>query len=289
MTQSNFNLIEIAYLLKLKWKTITLFAIASALAATIAVFAVKPKYESAITVLATNSVLSDKARIFNQQIKDLYGNFGNGDDLDRIIGIAEMDITLKKIVTDYKLVTYYEINEENNNAAIEKAVLKLRKDLQFTKTAKDQLIISCLSKNQQLAADIPNAIIAFTNEKIQSITKTNYERIVQQLDTASSSLKLAYTNTANTIQSKTSSSANTVLLNQEANTMLAQLDQYKKTKEEYQLAIKTIPSTIEIIEPATISPLPTWPNKPIIIVIAAIAGAIFASLLFIINNPSKQL
>ncbi len=289
MMQTNFNLIDIVSLLKLKWKTIIYFAIASALAATIAVFTVTPKYESSVTILAANSVLSDKARIFNEQIKDLYGNFGNGDDLDRIIGIAEMDTTLKKIVAEYKLVDYYEIKEVNNSIAIEKAVLKLRRNLQFTKTAKDQLIISCLCKNQQLAANIPNAIIAFTNQKIQSIIKKNYERIVQQLDTASYTLKLAYKTTATAIQSENSFSANNQLLNQEATTILEQLNQYKKTKEEYQLAIKTIPSFIEMIEPATVSPKPTWPNKPIVILVALMAGAIFACVTIILNNPSRAI
>ncbi len=58
-------------LLKRNWRVLLSSTFIAAFAASIFVFLMTPQYESSTTLLAGNSQLTDKARLFNPQIKDL--------------------------------------------------------------------------------------------------------------------------------------------------------------------------------------------------------------------------
>ena len=75
----------------------------------------------------------------------------------------------------------------------------------------------------------------------------------------------------------------------EAATILSQLSQYKKISDEYKLAVETQPDFIQIAATASPADKAVWPNKPLIIVLAAMAGLCFSSLLVLLRNPGKTL
>ncbi|MDD2794154.1 MAG: Wzz/FepE/Etk N-terminal domain-containing protein [Sediminibacterium sp.] len=283
--QSSFNLIEITAIVKSKWRLALSFTAVSAIIAACIVFIATPKYQSAATLLAGNSLLTDKASIFNPQIKDLYGSFGNGDDLDRIQAIAEMDTVLLKVIRDQQLVQYYALKNEPEPVLEKKALKLLRRELRFIKTPKDQLIISCLSKDGQQAARIVNAIVQSTEENLQSITQLENKRIIQQMDTAIANLKVQYS--ALEQQPVATNEAAKRMQETESFSILSQLEQYKRISAEYKIGMQAIPSYIRLLEPGTISPEPAWPNKPLVIAIAALAGMVFSTLLILLNNRSN--
>lgn len=283
--QSSFNLIETTALLKSKWRLILSFTAVSAILAAGIVFIATPKYRSAATILAGNSLLTDKASIFNPQIKDLYGSFGNGDDLDRIQAVAEMDTVLLKVIREQQLVQYYALKNEPEPVLEKQALKLLRKELRFTKTPKDQLIISCLTKDAQQAAQIVNAIIKYAEENLQSLTQSEYKRVLHQLDTAVANLKVQFSEFEQ--QPAATNEAAKRMQETESFSILSQLEQYKRISAEYRIGMNAIPSFIRLLEPGTISPEPAWPNKPLIITIAALAGLVFSSLLTLLNNRSK--
>lgn len=283
--QSSFNLIEITLLLKSKWRFLLSFTVAASIAAACIVFMVAPQYRSSATLLAGNSMLTDKSSIFNPQIKDLYGSFGNGDDLDRIQAVAEMDTVLLKVIRDQQLVQYYELKNEPEPVLEKQALKLLRKELRFTKTPKDQLIISCLSKDSQQAAHIVNAIVQNAEESLQSLTESAYKRVLQQLDTAIANLKVQYSVFEQ--QPAATNEATKRMQETESFSILSQLEQYKRISAEYKIGMHAIPSYIRLLEPGTVSPEPAWPNKPMVVAIAALAGLLFSSLLTLLNNRSK--
>ncbi|MBL7759422.1 MAG: hypothetical protein JNK08_01875 [Sediminibacterium sp.] len=285
--QSSFNLIELLVLLQSKWRQLLSFTAASAIVAACIVFIVTPKYESAATILAGNSLLTDKASIFNPQIKDLYGSFGNGDDLDRIQAVAEMDTTLLKVIRDQQLVQYYALKNEPESVLEKQALKLLRKELRFIKTPKDQLIISCITKDERQAAQIVNAVVQSAEENLQSLTQLQYKRILEQIDTTIANLKLQYS----ALEQQPVATSESAKRMQDAETfsILSQLEQYKKISAEYKIGMHAIPSYIRILEQGSIPSEPAWPNKPLIIAIAALAGLAFSSLLTLLNNPSKEL
>lgn len=284
--QSSFNLIEITAVLKSKWRMLLSFTVASAIAAACIVFIVSQKYRSSATLLAGNSLLTDKASIFNQQIKDLYGSFGNGDDLDRIQAVAEMDITLLKVVKSRQLVQYYGLKNEPEPVLESRAVKLLRKELRFTKTPKDQLIISCLTGDAPQAANIVNAIVQSAEESIRSLTRARYNQVIQQLDTSVANLKAQY----NALENQPASTeADQRMADTERTIILSQLEQYKKISAEYKLALHAIPAYIQLLEPGNIPSEAGWPNKPLVIALAALAGLVFSSLLALLYNRGKAL
>jgi capsular polysaccharide biosynthesis protein len=283
--QSSFNLIEITLLLKSKWRFLLSFTVAASIAAACIVFMVAPQYRSSATLLAGNSLLTDKASIFNPQIKDLYGSFGNGDDLDRIQAVAEMDTVLLKVIRNQQLVQYYELKNEPEPVLEKQALKLLRKELRFTKTPKDQLIISCLSKDSQQAAHIVNAIVQNAEESLQSLTESAYKRVLQQLDTAIANLKVQYSVFEQ--QPAATNEATKRMQETESFSILSQLEQYKRISAEYKIGMHAIPSYIRLLEPGTISSEPAWPNKPLVIAIAALAGLVFSTLLILLNNRSN--
>jgi len=283
--QSSFNLIEITAILKSKWRWLASFTAITAIAAACIVFIATPKYRSAATLLAGNSLLTDKASIFNPQIKDLYGSFGNGDDLDRIQAVAEMDTVLLKVIRSQQLVQYYELKNEPEPVLEKQALKLLRKELRFTKTPKDQLIISCLSKDGQQAAHIVNAIVQSAEENLQSITQLENKRILQQLDTAIANLKVQYS--AFEQQPAAANEAAKRMQETESFSILSQLEQYKRISAEYKIGMQATSSYIRLLEPGTISSEPAWPNKPLVIAIAALAGLVFSTLLILLNNRSN--
>lgn len=283
--QSSFNLIETTALLKSKWRLLISFTAVSAILAACIVFIAAPKYKSSATILAGNSLLTDKASIFNPQIKDLYGSFGNGDDLDRIQAVAEMDTVLLKVIREQQLVQYYELKNEPEPVLEKQALKLLRKELRFTKTPKDQLIISCLTKDAQQAAQIVNAIIKYAEENLQSLTQSEYKRVLHQLDTAVANLKLQYSEFEQ--QPAATNEAAKRMQETESFSILSQLEQYKRISAEYRIGMNAIPSFIRLLEPGTISPEPAWPNKPLVIAVAALAGLVFSILLALLNNRSN--
>ncbi len=278
--QSTFNIIEITNLLKHKWRVLLSFTFIAVFAAAVFVFVMTPQYESSTTLLAGNSQLADKARLFNPQIKDLYSSFGSGDDLERILSIAEMDTTLKQVIAKCNL----RFSDDSLTLTNSKALAQLRKKLQFKKTAKDQLIISCVTYNKDLSATIVNTLVEITESNMQSIINSNYQLVAQKLDSTVSQLKNQYTVLAN---NKLTDESSVRLNMSETETILNQIDQTKKASQEIKLAMATLPNFIKVVEKATPATEVSWPNKPLIILIAAIAGLLFSSILVLINNPTK--
>ena len=278
--QSTFNIMEIIKILKHHKRVLAISSFIAVFAASIFLFFVTPQYESSTTLLAGNSQLTDKARLFNPQIKDLYSSFGSGDDLDRILSIAEMDTTLKQVVTKCRLS--FGVDSFPNWQS--ETLQKLRKKLHFKKTTTNQLIISCATENKYLSAKIVNALVEITEASMQSIINSNYQMVTQKLDSTVSQLKNQYTILANNKPTDLFA----IRLNiAESETILNQIDQTTKTSQEIKLAMITLPNFIKVVEKATPATEDSWPDKPLIILIAAIAGLLFSSILVLINNPTK--
>ncbi len=281
--QSSFNLINIIQLLKKNWRFCLSFTMISSLVAAIIVFLMTPQYKSSTTVLAGNPQLSDKARLFNQQIKDLNTNFGTGDDLDRIYAFAELNSTLEQVILKNNLVGgYYQSTDSTVTSVLE----DLRKDLHFVKTEKDQLIISCQLSNKILAAKIVNDIVAFSEKAIRLIIQENYQLIIIRLDSTSNQLKEAYAEINK--KSVSNNQASIQIKAAELNNIIHQLQQTQQASQEFRIALKTMPDFIQVMEKGVPSNEISWPNKPLIITIATLLGFAFSAIVILSKHQIKQ-
>jgi|688.fasta_scaffold01014_7 uncharacterized protein involved in exopolysaccharide biosynthesis len=280
--QSSFNLIDMMELLKKSWRFCLSVSIVAAMVASIIILFMKPQYKSSVTLLAGNPLLSDKARLFNQQIKDLYTDFGNGDDLDRIQAFAEMNSTLENVINkNLELFVYYKSIDTNAISVIK----SLRKDITYTKTEKDQLIISCELTDKILAAKIVNDIANQVELQAQQMMQNNKLLIIQKLDSTTNALKENYGNLEK--NSSSTDPAKKRLIAAEQATIINQIDQIQKTNQEYKLALATQPNFIQVMEKGVPAFEISWPNKPLIIAVAAILGFVFSALLVVNKNKSE--
>ena len=280
--QSSFNLIDMMELLKKSWRFCLSVSIVAAMVASIIILFMKPQYKSSVTLLAGNPLLSDKARLFNQQIKDLYTDFGNGDDLDRIQAFAEMNSTLENVINkNLELFVYYKSIDTNAISVIK----SLRKDITYTKTEKDQLIISCELTDKILAAKIVNDIAEEAELQAQHLIQKNKQLVIQKLDSTAIALKENYGNLEK--NSSSTDPAKKRLIAAEQATIINQIDQIQKTNQEYKLALATQPNFIQVMEKGVPAFEISWPNKPLIIAVAAILGFVFSALLVVNKNKSE--
>src|SRR5689334_13034427 len=85
------------------WKQMFFVVFLSLLAVGIITFLKPRKYLSTATALPVSAVLSDKAKIFNDNIQYLYSTLGSADELDRIIGTGNLDTLYLSVTRQFNL------------------------------------------------------------------------------------------------------------------------------------------------------------------------------------------
>lgn len=278
---------DTAAVIQHNWRRILLFTVLSAAVATITVFIMPKQYRSTARLVAANPQLADKSRLFNENIQGLYSYFGSGDDLDRIIGIADLDTTYKQLVDEYQLIAHFALDNDSLPQLRRKAVLKLRKDLSFQRTEEGQLKISCWTKERQLSASLINTLIAIVEKKLETIWQSNYQASVTKLNASVAAAEEQYRQLSDSLQTLSSSKA--ILVQKHMETILEQLAQYRKTADAFKLMDETAPKALYVLEEAVPAAKAERPDKPAIIIAAAIAGFVFSILLLLVGNRKRSL
>jgi hypothetical protein len=282
MQDSSFNLVTTVAVLQKQWKTIVLFVITTAVVTAVTVFLVPQYFRSTAIIVSANPLLADKARLFNSNIKDLYSYFGNGDDLDRIDGIAEMDTTYKKLVDDFSLINYYELKGDSLPIRRRKAVLLLRKDISIQKTEQGQLKIIAWTKDKQLSASLVNQMVAILQQREADIWEKNYNNSLAVLTGSIEKIEKEYQLLSDSLS--TNNQARHELVVAKMQTLLEQVKQYRKTADEFALAIETHPVALYVMESAVPAAKAERPYKPAIILASLLISFIFSCLLVLVNN-----
>lgn len=278
---------DTAAVIQHNWRRILLFTVLSAAVATITVFIMPKQYRSTARLVAANPQLADKSRLFNENIQGLYSYFGSGDDLDRIMGIADLDTTYKQLVDEYQLIAHFALDNDSLPQLRRKAVLKLRKDLSFQRTEEGQLKISCWTKDRQLSASLINTLVAIVEKKLESIWQYNYQASVTKLNASVAAAEEQYRQLSDSLQ--TLSAPKAILVQKHMETILEQLAQYRKTADAFKLMDETAPKALYVLEEAVPAAKAERPDKPAIIIAAAIAGFIFSILLLLVGNHKRSL
>ncbi|MFN3667024.1 MAG: Wzz/FepE/Etk N-terminal domain-containing protein [Sediminibacterium sp.] len=285
MSNNSFNMAETASILQNKWRSILLFTILTAAVATATVFLMPKQYRSAAKLISANPQLADKSRLFNENIQSLYSYFGSGDDLDRIMGIALLDTSLKQLVKNFNLTNYYKLSNDTEALLQRKAVLKLRDDLLVQRTEEGQLNISCWTKDPVLSAGIVNALVKIIENKLEDIWQSNYSATKEQLNLSITQTEASYKQLFDSLSK--APAPQTSLIQKHMETLLDQLTQYRKTAATVQLIGATAPVALYVLEPAVPAAKAERPDKPAIILAAAIAGFLFSLLLALLSNRKQ--
>ena len=251
--ENEFNLVGVVHAWQRQWKIITLFVAVSLAVASILLLLLPKQYEATAVATAGNPLLSDKAYLFNPNINQLYSNYGNTDDLDRLYGIANLDTTYKVIVDSFNLVDYYKSSGANNAIRRRNAVLGLIKDVEIQKNEVNQLTISVWNQSPALAANIANTIINVVQQITEAGLKKSYEQSLLVIDSTLAGLVSKY---GVLVGSGTNAAGQQVdrdvaLLDAEKTTLLEQIKQYQKTYSEIALASKNIQPALIVLQTAS--------------------------------------
>jgi capsular polysaccharide biosynthesis protein len=287
MQSSSFQLENALKAIRQRWKTIFLFTLLAGFVATITVFLVPKYYRSTSLVVSANTVLADKARLFNNQIQSLYNYYGSGDDLDRIYGIADMDTTYLQLVDSFSLLDYYKLENDSLPVLRKKAVKKLREDLTIRKTDQGQLAFTAWTKDKQLSARLVNQMVKLIEEKEQQIWLSNYHRTETEIKHSLAGLENEYRQLSDSFPSPDKGKNN--LLTLRLQTLATQISEYRKKADEFQLAAATPPDVLYVMEPATPAAQAERPDKPAIILAALLAGLLFRILWVLVAERKPML
>lgn len=279
---NSFNISELTAALLKRWKFILLITIGSVMVAAASLFFITPKYTAITKLLPGNAVLADKARLFNADIQHLYSFFGSGDDLDRLMSMASMDTSLKQVIRQFHLVDYYQVKEKDAGMLMFKTILHLKKDLALVKTVNNELEISYAHQSKDTAAAIVNFMAEQTATKMQAIWKQQYLKIGEALDSSIADLTNQYSGLTMLAAN------NDAIAKTKMNVLLSQLEQFNKLSIETKMATSATPAAIIVLEKATPPAKISWPDKGIILPLAALIGFIFSTCLVLISTKSLR-
>lgn len=282
MTTSGLNMPHTIQVLQKHTRFIFLFTLFAMLVAFVTVLLVPKYFRSGARIIAANPQLTDKSRLFNENIQGLYSYFGSGDDLDRIIGVADMDTTYFQLVDQFNLIDYYRLDNDSLPLLRRKAVLKLKKDISFQRTEQGQMRVLCWTKDKKLSADIVNAMIAIVQQKLASIWLSNYQTATDQLNASIIHHEQQYASLNDSISK--ASHAQQILLQKHMETLLEELSQYRKTAASFQLMGETVPPALYILEPAVPSAKAERPDKLNTVLISGLAGFLFSILFLLLKD-----
>lgn len=279
---NQFNIAELTTALLKRWKFILVFTIASVVIAAGVIFFITPKYTATTKLLPGNAVLADKARLFNDEIQHLYSFFGSGDDLDRLMSMASMDTSLKQVIHGFDLTRYYQIEDKDMGMRMYKSIRQFKKDLTLVKTVNNELEISYAHQSKDTAAAVVNFMTDQLAAKMKNIWKLQYEKIAQQLDSSIAAISNDYNNLSS------NSSSNDAIAKTKMTALLSQLEQFNKMSIETKMAAATTPEALIVLEKASIPAKISWPQKAVVLPIAALLGLVFSVCLVLISaKPSR--
>jgi capsular polysaccharide biosynthesis protein len=302
---------DIISIINLRWRLIFLLTLLATVVALIATLLSPKLYLSTATALPANPVLSDKARIFNPNIEELYPSLGTPDELDKIEGTTKLDTIFIAIANDFQLAAHYGINE---NDALHKAALKLKKNSDISRSAYGELRLRVWDKDKMMAAQLANAYLQKLNEFHQHIQTANSAMVLQkikedlaakqnEMDSAEQSMisfktgSPVYNRDDQQYNKNDLANDTLIALKRQSNSDIAgnintlsdQVKEYRTLINQYELSLKTTPAVLVVVENAR--PALVWdkPNLPRNLAFAFFAALVFSILLAVfIDGRNKE-
>lgn len=281
-----------------RWKFIALLTLAATVLALV-ISLLRPKeYTASATALPSNSLITDKARIFNTGIEALYPEIGTPDELDRIEGSAKLDTIFIHVSKAFDLVPHYQISPSDE--AIYHAANTLKKNTEIRRSAYGELKIQVWDGDAELAANVANALLDALNELHQQVQTVNNKRVLENLKKGLAQKQAQLDSIHADVRNYGGPSVNPpndTLLNRQrkqiyslpsTQLMQEQIAQYQKLISEYELAVGTMPQALIAVERARPSLFPDKPKVLQTVLLAFGASLLFSFLLAAYTENRRQ-
>jgi capsular polysaccharide biosynthesis protein len=253
-------------------KMILLIVIATGIGTAIA-FLIPRQYQATATLLAGNSLMSDRSVIFSENRMSPVSNIGSAEDMDRITSLATLDTVFKMIVDTFDLVKHYKITIKGDSARF-KAMLKLKEDRSaIERTQEKQIKITMWDTDKKLAVAMANMMVAIVQQMNQAIVNRSNISILQRLR-----------NTYKEKEEKLNAAAENA---NERNRLTEELNNLHKLISEYEVAISDKTEMMIVVEKASLVYNGVRPKRLPIIFTSFVASIAFAVVLVLFVNRKK--
>lgn len=287
---------DILSILSRRWRLILWLTLAGAAAALVASLLSPKLYLGQATALPANTALGDKARIFNNNIEGLYSEWGSSDDLERIEGTAKLDTPYIALAKTYRLVAHYGLDSAKPGV-LQKAAVRLRKSSLVARSGYGEMQVKVWDKDSTLAATLANALLQTLNDMHSGLQVQNNKAILEKLrEEYALKKQLASGIEGQVVQYRTPSGMVTDSIAQQPNAADALVEQeingeerrqYAKLIGEYELALKTAPRALLVVESARPQLAPDRPKTARNVLLALLAS-LFFSFLFALFIDSRK-
>jgi len=276
---------DIFYLLSKWWKPMLVVVLLSLITAALILFLTPRQYLSVVTALPASSVAADKARLYNNNIEYLYSGLGSPNDLDRIIGTAQLDTIYLYVTDEYNLYDHYKISLVKEKARVKAAKL-LKKYTQVIKSDYGELKVKVWDTDKNLAPQLANAIL----DRLE-----NVHRLLQGSSNIASYNSLQISQRR--IQTQVDSLDRVIGVEKNESTIPAALrkvlfnqwQENEKLINEYQLMLENNPPVLMVVEKAKAAPKPDKPKTLQVLIAVALLSSFFAFLLALILERRKTI
>ena len=258
------------------WKRILTVILLSLLAVGILTFLKPRQYLSVTTAVPASSFASDKGKIFNENIRELYSTLGTPDDLDMILGTAKLDTVYLFVADQFNLFDHYKMKEKGA-AARTKAASLLRKYTKVMKSEYGELKVKVWDTDKNLAPQLANAIMTRLQAIHADLQSAGNEAALHGLQTGKKKIQL---------QSDSISGIGETVIERKK-VLQAQEQKYEKLISEYQLMVDSKPPVLIIVEMAKPSAWPDRPRRMQIMIATADLSFLFALLAALILERRK--
>jgi uncharacterized protein involved in exopolysaccharide biosynthesis len=233
---------DIFSLIRNWWKPILLLLLLSLTTVGVIVFTQRPEYRSVATAVPASTYSSDKGRLFNNNIEQLYTALGTPDDLDLVVGTGKLDTVYLAVTAQFNLQDHYKM-EEKGDAAKNKAAVLLKKNSSVTKSEYGELKVSVWDTDKNLAPQLANAVLKQLQTMHQYLQHAGNEASLQSLLAMKEKLS----------KQRDAAAA------EEKGMLDTKITDYNKLIAEYQLILSHKSPALIVVENARAS---DWPDRP---------------------------
>lgn len=274
---------DIFNLLARWWKKMLLVIIVAVAIVAVIVFTEKPLYLSTTTALPASGILTDKSKIFNNNVEGLYPSLGNPDDLDKILGTAQLDTVYLAVAIEYNLWDHYKIEDKEKQISQSAALLK--SNSKVFRSEYGELKIRVWDTDKNLAPQLANAILEKLNSIHQSVAAISNEKVLKILREGREKLKHSLT-AREFMQLRSTAELNDTTGNSAV--YLEQIQEYDKLIMEYQLTLETNPAVLVVVEKARASQKPDKPQRLKLLIATVVISFLFSFLLALFLERRKR-
>jgi hypothetical protein len=259
------------------WKRMLAVMVLSLLTVGIITFLKPRQYLSVATAIPASSFASDKAKIFNENVQALYSTLGTPDDLDMILGTANLDTVYLFVTDQFNLFDHYKMKEQGAAARI-KAALLLKKNTKVMKSEYGGLKVKVWDTDKNLAPQLANAIINKLDAIHADLQSAGNAAALKGLKAGKMKIQIQLDSIAGISEP----------IMERKKELQEQGRQYEKLISEYQVMVDSKPPVLVVVEKAKSSERPDRPRRMQIMFATAVLGFLFAFLMALVMERKKN-